>query len=63
MLIIIGSLVLLSPFSGLPMSILTWILPALGAVALAIGISYKREAVLTAASPTPDHEASLSSSA
>lgn len=43
MLIVLGALVLLSPISGLPMRILAWILPVLGLLVLAIGISYKRE--------------------
>lgn len=43
MLIVLGALVTLSPFSGLPMTILTWILPVLGLVTVAIGISYRRE--------------------
>lgn len=56
MLIILGSLITLSPFSGLPMSVLTWILPVLGLVALAIGVSYKRQAK---ARPDTSHEATL----
>lgn len=42
-LIILGGLVALTPFSGLPMTILSWILPVLGVLVLAIGISFKRE--------------------
>lgn len=41
MLMILGGVVLLSPFSGLPLSILTWILPILGLAVLAIGFSYR----------------------
>ena len=44
MLMILGGIVLLSPFSGLPLSILTWILPVLGLAVLAIGFSYRERA-------------------
>lgn len=44
MLMILGGVVLLSPFSGLPLSILTWILPLLGLAVLAIGFSYRERA-------------------
>ena len=59
MLIILGAIIVLSPFSRLPLSILTWILPVLGLVAVAIGVSYrtKRPAVSESV-----HEASLSTS-
>lgn len=58
MLLILGILVMLAPFSGLPMSILAWILPVLGALVLAIGVSYKRE---RRTRPEPiAHEPSLS---
>jgi len=40
LLIIIGVLVLLSPFVGVPLAILSWILPILGAGVSLIGISY-----------------------
>ncbi len=56
MLIVLAVLIILAPFSGLPMSILTWILPVLGFVLLAIGISYKREG-MTKSSAEPTHEA------
>jgi len=55
MLIVLAILIILSPFSGLPMSILIWILPVLGFVILAIAISFKREGMKT--SPEPTHEA------
>lgn len=42
MLIILGALVFVAPFSGLPMSILAWILPVSGLALVAIGISYRR---------------------
>ena len=56
MLIILGALVALSPFSGLPMRILVFILPVLGIIAVAIGISYRRQP------PATLHEASLPAS-
>ncbi len=56
MLIVLAVLIILAPFSGLPMSILTWILPVLGFVLLAIGISYKRTGV-SKSSVEPIHEA------
>lgn len=52
MLIILGALILLSPFYGLPMSILSWILPAFGLFVFAIGISFKREQVLRDRTPS-----------
>lgn len=42
MLIILGALVFVAPFSGLPMNILAWILPVFGLAVAAIGISYRR---------------------
>lgn len=57
MLIVLGVLIALSPFSGLPMNILTWVLPVFGLVAVAIGVSYRRQQT----SSVP-HEASLSTS-
>lgn len=59
MLIVLGALVMLAPFSGLPMRILIWILPVLGLAILLIGISYKRERVR--ATPS-SHEASVPAS-
>ncbi|HEY0979299.1 MAG TPA: hypothetical protein VGE23_00440 [Candidatus Paceibacterota bacterium] len=44
MLLILGALVAVSPFSGLPLSILAWILPLLGLATLAIGLSYRTRA-------------------
>ena len=59
MLMILGGVVILSPFLGLPLSILTWILPVLGLAILAIGFSYrKRVPVETEA----NHESALPSS-
>ncbi len=62
MLIVLGVLVALAPFSGLPMAILAWILPVLGLGIVAIGVSYKRER-MRQERPTPTHEESLSASA
>lgn len=56
MLIVLGVIIAVSPFSGLPMRILAWILPVLGLLAVAIGVSYRRRVIV------PTHEASLSSS-
>jgi uncharacterized membrane protein YqgA involved in biofilm formation len=42
MLIILGALIALAPFSGLPLRVLAFVLPVLGLVAMAIGISYRR---------------------
>lgn len=39
-LMLLGILVLVSPFVGLPLAILTWILPLLGGLVLGIGASY-----------------------
>lgn len=36
---LLGVLVALSPFSGLPLAILSWILPVLGLAVLLIGIT------------------------
>ncbi len=62
MLIILGALVMTSPFAGLPMSILSWILPVLGLIALLIGVSYKREKLLGERT-RPSYEETLSPSA
>lgn len=56
MLIVLGALTLLAPFSGLPMSILTWILPLFGLGVVAVGVSYRRQPARVS------HEASLSTS-
>lgn len=42
MLIILGALVFIAPFSGLPMNILAWILPVFGLALVAIGVAYRR---------------------
>ena len=57
-LILLGSIVLLSPFAGLPISLLSWLLPVLGLITLGIGISLRAERRKAA----PSHEASLSTS-
>lgn len=62
MLIVLGVLVMLSPFSGLPMSILTWILPVFGLIAIAVGVSYKRERAQRDRVASSTYEASLSGS-
>lgn len=61
MLIIAGALVTLAPFSGLPMAILAWILPVIGLVIVAIGVSYKRERMRLVRPAS--HEESASASA
>ena len=40
-LAILGALVALSPFAGLPLAILGWILPPLGLLVLVIGLSLR----------------------
>lgn len=57
MLIVLGALTAVAPFSGLPMRILAWILPVLGLAAVAIGVSYRRRQARSA-----PHEASLPAS-
>lgn len=37
---LLGILVLVSPFVGLPLSLLTWVLPVLGGLTLGVGASY-----------------------
>ncbi len=51
-LVLIGILIALAPFSGLPYAWLDWLLPALGVCAVIVGASYRRERGRTAA-PTP----------
>jgi uncharacterized membrane protein len=41
-LILLGVLVLLSPFAGLPMTWLAWILPILGIFILIVGFTLRR---------------------
>ncbi len=53
-LILCGLLVAFSPFSGLPVSWLAWLLPILGAVVIAVGVSFKAQKIL--AVPVTDHE-------
>lgn len=43
LLILLGVLVALSPFLGIPLSLLAWILPVLGLVTLGIGVSLRAE--------------------
>ncbi|MDB5266094.1 MAG: hypothetical protein JWM39_807 [Parcubacteria group bacterium] len=40
LLMLLGILILVSPFVGLPLTILTWILPVLGGLTFGIGASY-----------------------
>jgi hypothetical protein len=42
-LVILGALVILSPFAGLPLSWLEWILPILGVIVIILGISLRRD--------------------
>ncbi|KND47903.1 MAG: hypothetical protein AB199_04065 [Parcubacteria bacterium C7867-004] len=60
LLIIIGSLVVLSPFMGLPMSLLSFLLPVLGLGVIAIGISQRPPAARPTA-PTYDPSETLAS--
>ena len=59
MLIILGALVLVAPFSGLPMNILAWILPVLGLGVVAIAVSYRRSAPKAFSPYEADTSASL----
>lgn len=43
MLSIVGTVIALTPFSGLPQSILLWVVPPLGILVVVIGLSYKRQ--------------------
>lgn len=53
-LVLIGVLVAVSPFSGLPVTWLAWILPVMGVAVLLIGVSLKAQKLLT---PLPqEHE-------
>lgn len=40
-LIVLGVLVALTPFSGVPQSIMVWVVPPLGVLVALIGLSYK----------------------
>lgn len=40
LLMLLGILILVSPYVGLPLSILAWVLPLLGGIVLGIGASY-----------------------
>jgi Na+/H+ antiporter NhaC len=56
-LMILGALVLISPWSGLPLAWLTWILPIIGLVVLAIGFTLRnRTAVAPPALPESREE-------
>ena len=60
LLMLLGTLVLVSPFIGLPLSVLTWVLPVLGGLVLGIGASYamrKRASQLRAQEIIPDASA------
>ncbi len=56
MLILLGILVMLSPFLGLPLSLLAWLLPFLGLVTLGIGISLRTERTRSAKPAISSHE-------
>lgn len=40
-LIVLGLLVVLSPFIGLPLEILAWVLPVLGLIVVGIGVALR----------------------
>jgi hypothetical protein len=52
LLIILGILVVLTPFSGLPLSWLSWILPIIGLIVIVIGVSLHRRHRESAAANT-----------
>ncbi len=62
MLIVLGALVMVSPFSGLPLRILTWILPILGLIALGIGVSFHLERRRLTKTERMTHEAPVPAS-
>ncbi len=41
-LILLGILIILTPFVGIPLSVLAWVLPALGLMVLLTGVSLRR---------------------
>ena len=64
-LILLGVLVFLAPFSGLPISWLSWILPILGLCVIVSGLSLRQSRVraeiraaasVSAPAPTVSHE-------
>ncbi len=56
-LIAIGILVLLSPWSGLPLAWLEWILPVFGVAVVAIGLTFRRKTpAVVHAMPAPAAE-------
>ena len=57
MLIVVGVLIVLSPFSGIPLSLLTWFYLFVGLVTLMIGVSL-RIARIRRAKKKLAHEAS-----
>lgn len=57
MLIIVGGLVVLSPFSGVPLSWLTWFFLFAGALVVGIGVSLRYERLRRARKATSAHEA------
>ncbi len=42
LLILLGALVAIAPFSGVPVSYLAWVLPLLGALTIAFSISLRK---------------------
>lgn len=53
-LLLLGILVAVSPFSGLPVTWLAWLLPIMGAAVFIIGVSFKAQKMLA---PLPqEHE-------
>ncbi len=57
---ILGVLVLFSPFLGVPLSLLAWILPVLGALVFGIALSLRRDRIRKEQRHTDTHEASSS---
>lgn len=51
--ILLGILVAMSPFVGLPLSVLSFVLPVLGILIALIGITLR---ALSAKAPLPSHE-------
>lgn len=61
MLMVLGVLVALSPFIGLPLAILAWLLPVVGVLIVLIGIGLRTVRGLSErGSRNESHESSLS---
>ncbi|MBU2103647.1 hypothetical protein KKD95_01405, partial [Patescibacteria group bacterium] len=55
---ILGVLIFLSPFLGVPLVFLSWVLPVLGVLVLGIALSLRRDRVRKEQKSSPSHETS-----